>query len=475
MLVGNVLDINCGVPYHLKEKVIDFLGNNGALKTLNIIWDLFSEEVCELDYLAALLKINKSITKLTLSGIEIENNLPNLAGPLKQNSSVKQLSFQSVDFNDDTTKIFLDILKHNNNITKVSLSKVFMNRSRARDWRDYLAQTTTLKELTLSNANIDDELLIILLEGLQQNGSITSLELDSNQFTDLDRLFQVVLSKPHLKTLSIAGIESGFSPGGSAAICNLLKANQLEALDIRWCAIYDDDPRSIIEALKYDHTLKVLNMDSDNIGDASGVLLAEWLNKSTCIQHLNIQDNGFGADTCKAFGCALKHHPSLEVLDMSDWSMSSEVWGWLCDGLKNNTRLRRLELNGTSLDETAFKHLKEILATNESITHLSVLPSCHDDNQIESFFATILANETLESVKISTERLEGYDKVEEKLAQNKKNKNIIRSDLWILCHNIVRQNLVFPSEIWLAILDTVQCRGILIGKLAQKAFKNRKQ
>eukprot|EP00029_Vermamoeba_vermiformis_P014266 TRINITY_DN9389_c0_g1_i1.p1 TRINITY_DN9389_c0_g1~~TRINITY_DN9389_c0_g1_i1.p1 ORF type:complete len:162 (+),score=0.11 TRINITY_DN9389_c0_g1_i1:147-632(+) len=128
------LCINDYVPLNYREKLANAIGNSVALNSIEL------NLVTDIGWICPALKKAKSLAKIKLAYMKLENFAQQLADALKQNSTVTTIRTQFIKINYDSTEALLDMLKYNSTVTKLKLMELDTKRTIGL-WRDiYLRQ-----------------------------------------------------------------------------------------------------------------------------------------------------------------------------------------------------------------------------------------------------------------------------------------------------------------------------------------------
>jgi len=168
-----------------------------------------------------------------------------------------------------------------------------MNLNDALNISKYLHSTKSLSTLVLSECLIDDETVHILMGGLQQNNTITTLNLSYNKITST----------------------------GARRLSSFLTKNDnvLMILNLNDNQINDEGVHFIAETLKNkdnSHLIE-LNLALNNFGDSGAMALMEAVAVTECLQILDISKNRITTDSFDAFLDLLKVNTSMHTLNIS--------------------------------------------------------------------------------------------------------------------------------------------------------------
>ena len=108
----------------------------------------------------------------------------------------------------------------------------------------------------------------------------------------------------------------------------------------------------MVELLKYNTTLTVLNLSENSVGERGALVMAEMLKHNTTLTVLNMSGNIVGQKGALAMAGMLKHNTTLEVLHMlCDDTIGVEGTKALVENLAVNYHLKKLQISRKYLKE----------------------------------------------------------------------------------------------------------------------------
>ena len=113
-------------------------------------------------------------------------------------------------------------------------------------------------------------------------------------------------------------------------------------------SISDDEGEDLVKSLQYNHTLRVLNLESNHLGPSFLYALSDTLKVNTSLTNIDISGN------------SLTNGNNISGIEA------------LCESLKENDTLTHLSLYNTSLPEKAGQLLLETLDYNDSLILLDL-------------------------------------------------------------------------------------------------------
>ena len=245
------LDISNNMIHFGLEKFLDvLLEGNTSLKELDLSGNGLSLRRLgpAINKLSELLKNNKTLTRLFLSGCElsdIECVAPIAAG-----------------------------LRNNNTLRYLDLSDNGLREEGASEIAKSLKNNTSLLNLDLSRNNIGNEGAIAIAAVLKNNNTLRYLDLSDNEIGE---------------------------EGVSEIAKSLINNTSLLNLDLSRNLIRGVGAIAIADALKNNTSLLNLDLSGNNIGDEGAIAIADVsFFKNKALEHLDISYNGIGKEGVKA-------------------------------------------------------------------------------------------------------------------------------------------------------------------------------
>ena len=158
-------------------------------------------------------------------------------------------------------------------------------------------------------------------------------------------------------------------------IDGLNKSYCLEHLDISSSELSPKDVELLSSMLQTNHTLKFFNIKYCDIDSIGAHHIADGLNCNRTLKKLNMTYNPIGDDGAMALAQMLRINMSLTVLDISKCSITELGVSHLADALCVNSSLETIVLDHNPLKDQGAIALAQMLIRNKSLTELC-LQSC---------------------------------------------------------------------------------------------------
>ena len=256
------------------------------------------------------------------------------------------------------TEIYMAVQVHaRDNFTSINEDDVstFIQNSERRN---------SLRELWLSNNDIDDTGAKALSEALKVNKSLLRLYIGSN----------------------------GIGNEGAAALAEALRVNNsLTRLHLDNNNIGSEGARVFANALKANDSLKVLFLNAEN----SGALMADTLKVNKSITKLFLFNDNVGDEGAIQLAEALKVNKSLTTLGLVRNNIGVVGATSLAAALKINTSLKELHLNHNHIGDMGATALLDALAVNRSLSNVSLYNTNISDSLLRQISQILRQNSQL--------------------------------------------------------------------------------
>ena len=350
-----------------------------------------------------------------------------------------------------------------------------------------------LQMLCLSNCSITDEVCANIAAGLRQNHTLTKLDLSKNLITASGAgvLFQSLNFNSALENLSLADnhniIIIAASEDVKSAVQSLFSANMaLKYLNL-FNAINDDIIESLAKGLMVNDCTKLTTLHFDiNLLSASALLcLLEAMSKHTQV-HIQGSRHCFSFEQmidsqwhlkCTDKVCMTKLYcamhsfsnfelslKSVQVLDLKNVNINTNLAVWLLRSLQGNKWLKELDLSRSSPynglassndSKPVGKALKQMLIMNESLLCLNLCNAVNEDIAC-GLIGGLKENKTLQVLHIDISSLHHRLIAEllQPLSSNSKLLHIKIESVGIFHAHILTENKI--SERWCEVQHAFQ-------------------
>jgi len=183
---------------------------------------------------------------------------------------------------------------------------------------------------------------------------------------DVTIVAKALESHPSLSRLELCSEQAWGKAGNLLSACPLLAEFHLG-----WCTTsVSAELAGISEALKKNTTLKKLFIHDSQLGDEAAKLLFESLKVNKTLILLNLDSNFIGDASANAIKEMLIENNQIEEVYLENNKFTVEGMKVIFEGLKANTTLKKLSLDGaTLLSQEVVTHIGSILAQKQFNNH----------------------------------------------------------------------------------------------------------
>ncbi|KAF9910161.1 hypothetical protein BX616_010927 [Lobosporangium transversale] len=203
-------------------------------------------------------------------------------------------------------------------------------------------------------------------------------------------------------TLLVLDLEgNSIGDKGALALSEALKTNTaLTSLSLRENSIGHKGALALSKALKINTTLTTLNLNWNLIEEKGAVVLLEALKSNTTLVTLGLRGNSIGREGALTLAEALKVNTGLAFLDLHDNSLEKEGILALSEALKTNKVLTDLNLGGNGVRNEGALALSEALKVNTTLTILGLSQNLIKKEGALAFLEALRINTTLTSLDL---------------------------------------------------------------------------
>ena len=307
---------------------------------------------------------------------------------LRNISSLGTLILENNNFSKDTTDDLATAVSVNCRLKKLKLANNNLQHH-AVVLTQALSQVKSLTDLDLSNNNMTDKVVDALALAIENNSSLQRVNLRGNALrtNGIMKIAQSLSWNSRLKVLDICNNQITEDAADAIAIAFLSNTSLEELyLDNNSLAL---GVKTLSATLKEISTLKILDLDNNNVPDDAADQLAAVVCNNKNLEKIFLMNNNLKLGAMKIFW-ALSKITTLTVLNLSKNGMTEMVACSLAAAIESNRSLTTIKLSSNKLQTQG------IITISQSLRKLSSLQVLHiDDNQITKAAANDIASVVL--------------------------------------------------------------------------------
>ena len=339
---------------------------NSQLEVLNLSNNNMTGQVAE--DLANVIQNNSGLEELYVSNNNLGPSACMILQALKQKSNVKILYLHNTFMTGKIVEELANVIKYNSDLEQLGLENNKLRPS-ATVILQALKENSQLKVLNLSNNNMTGQVAEDLANVIQNNSGLEELYVSNNNLgPSACMILQALKQKSNVKILYL---HNTFMTGKIVEeLANVIKCNSnLEQLGLEDNKL-GPSATVILQALKENSQLKVLNLNNNNMTRQVAEDLANVIKNHCNLEKLFLANNNLGPSAIVILQALLKNS-KLNLLNLTSNNMTGEIAVDLVNVIKNNTDLEELSLSNNNLNSSAIVIL-QTLKLNHQLSTLNM-------------------------------------------------------------------------------------------------------
>eukprot|EP01080_Neovahlkampfia_damariscottae_P011372 gene11372-4540_t len=269
-------------------------------------------------------------------------------------------------------------------------------------------KNTYMKKVVLSNCQLNNNHLIQISKSLEENSSLTFLDLKGNHFRGslgLEQLSKALQSNKHINHVDIS--HNHFYETGKW-ISSVVRCNStLVFLSLK--STWIDDKEAIYLAKgfcdNHNHSIKTLDLSNNLIGSKGIEHLSNALENVSTLTELQLHGNYITDECISHLGKLIDVHKKLRILDLSSNEIGNIGFQLLAESVEKNHTLTNLNLAMNDADDESMYHFLRIIKYNTNLLVLQL--SLFDDIDDKT---TLYLKQNIEMNKFSEKKISHYYK-----------------------------------------------------------------
>ena len=379
--------------------ILKYLNKISFLEVLDLRNNQIPEEAIET--IASVVLHNPRLKELYLSGNNLSIGTLKVAKSLQHNTTLRVLSLGNNDIPQEASVELALAIKSNKQLQKLWLNDNNLNSS-ANVILNTLTTITTLTVLNLNNNQIPQEAGEALASVIMHNSRLKTLCLNGNNLGV--GTLQIAKALQCIATLTILALGNNNIPKEACdELALAIKSNKQLKVLLLHSTNLDCSAIVILNSLITITTLTTLNLDNNQLSQEAGEALASVIMHNTRLEELYLDSNHLGIETVKV-AKSLQHITTLKMLNLNSNNIPQEASDELALAIESNQLLKKLRISDNNLHSSAIVVLNSLAG----ITTLTVLDL--NNNQIfpeanEALASVIMHNTSLEELYLNGNNL----------------------------------------------------------------------
>eukprot|EP00667_Euglena_gracilis_P003222 EG_transcript_3230 len=277
---------------------------------------------------------------------------------------------------DGSCQQFSHVLQTNQSLLRLKLGDNCITTEGSKHLADGLCHNQTLIQLHIGGNGIGDLGVIAIAHALRFNTTLTSLGLRDNDIgvAGLTALTDL-LALPHcqLAEVQLKGNRIGLNNACNVLAQALRFNNSLRVLELQSNQISADAVSCLAQALHHNTSIHAINLNDNALMDEGAEHVSHLLQQNHSITTMGLSGNSIAKRGATALWRALQHsNNSLIGIDLGNNNLGNAGAAGLAGVLRVNSTLQSVDLNNNSISSKGMTQLAGALLTNSTLRHLDL-------------------------------------------------------------------------------------------------------
>ncbi|XP_058792415.1 leucine-rich repeat-containing protein 74A-like [Phymastichus coffea] len=187
-----------------------------------------------------------------------------------------------------------------------------------------------------------------------------------------------------------------------APISSLRQQLKSDRVILKFYGIHPDVVQVLGEALLFNTTVKILDLEENSLTPSSCYHLNKLLLRSTVLNSLNLTACKIGLEGAMKLEDGIALSSALRELNLSRCNLRNEGFYYVAKSVAANTLIKKLDISDNNLDEESAAYLQKILISTESLEYLNISwNDFYTKAAIEQVFGGLSKNSSLVELNMS--------------------------------------------------------------------------
>ena len=372
--------------------ILQALKENSQLKALNLNSNNMTGQIAE--DLAIVIKNNSGLEELYLYDNDLKSSATVILQALKENSRLKVLNLNSNNMTGQVAEDLANVIKNNSGLEELYLSNnnlgpsatvilqalkekrkikiLYLHNNKitgqvAEDFVNFLKNNSNLQKLGLENNNLGLSATVIL-QALKENSQLKALNLNSNNMTGqvAEDLANVIKNNSGLEELYLSNNNLG--PSATVILQALKEKRKIKILYLHNNKITGQVAEDLAHFIKNNFNLQELGLENNNL-ESSATVILQALKENSQLKVLNLNSNSMTGQVTEDLANVIKNNLGLEELYLNDNDLKSSATVIL-QALKENSQLEVLNLSRNNMTGQVAEDLANVIKNNSGLEEL---------------------------------------------------------------------------------------------------------
>ena len=371
------------------------LSKLSSLQVLHIDDNQITKEAAS-DIASVVLSNICHLKEFYLNDNDLQDGIIEIANAFKSASAIQKLVISDNNMFGDVSDALADALK---NMLSLKIFAAMNNKLRTNGIVTIAKSLSCLSGITFLNIHnneitkqAEDALALVI----QNNNKLEDLSIGENDFTGARKIFASLKILYELKKINLTNCGMLESVSKELEI-GLANKNSLRSVAFEGNYLKTNGIISIANSLKHISNITLLNLHNNQLTKEAGDALASIILNNAKLEDLYLGSNQLQVGALKVIR-ALKKLSTLKVLDLNDNNITEYVADELSSAIDCNPLLSTLRLRSNKLKATGAIKIFNSLTKLTTLKSLNMRNNLITDSASEAIASMLLSNTTIEEL-----------------------------------------------------------------------------